>query len=345
MYTIGLNLSHNSSAAVIDEQGNITAVLSERISRIKHHFEEGKDSKALHYLLSYLKINPDQIQMSANFGAFLPAQSVSDHKGYFLPWKYGNITIPVRLFSHHLSHAASVYFTSELDDCLIMVSDARGSSRDRTGAPVKEADFLKGETGQTETISFFHGKNGKITVLKEFFFPLSLGEFYSLLTCWLGFNTHTDQNSQMDFNEGKTMGLSPYGASFFRGESFIFLEKDGFSFNPEYLIAEKNRIYLSDTFIARFGQYRKAEEPVCENHMLVSFIAQNDLEKTIHYLIETMAYRYPAKNLLLSGGTFHNSVLNGKIRQSTGFEKVAVFPAADDSGLAVGNALLLKNGY
>ncbi|MDD2715673.1 MAG: carbamoyltransferase N-terminal domain-containing protein [Candidatus Wallbacteria bacterium] len=308
------------------------------MSRVKYFFDSGDAHKSLHYLLSKSGISPAEIAgMAVNYGAYLPSVARRDGDGFLLDYKLGSRQIPTRLFNHHLSHAAAVYHTSGLADCLIMVSDARGSA-ELGGYPVTEADWLHGSRGQEETISFYHGKKG-VSLLNRMVFPHSLGEFYSLITAWLGFNSHNHPHD-VEFNEGKTMGLAPYGAGFYKGETFIFLEKEGFSFNPEYIRVKDDSLFLTDLFLYTFGSYRQQNEPLNSQHQLAAFIAQNDLEKTVHYLIESQAFKNPAENLLLSGGTFHNSVLNGKLKSSTFFKNVFAMPAADDSGLAIGNAFL-----
>ena len=88
----------------------------------------------------------------------------------------------VHQVNHHLSHAASAYFTSGWDECLVVVLDAMG---------------------ETQSGSIFHGSRGKFEKLREISANDSLGILYSLVTYHLGFDFNSD--------EYKIMGLAPYG--------------------------------------------------------------------------------------------------------------------------------------
>src|SRR5437763_8934253 len=55
-------------------------------------------------------------------------------------------------------------------------------------------------------------------------------------------------------------------------------------------------------------------------------------------MLRKLAERTGLKTVCLAGGVAFNCVANGKIFESTPFEKVYVQPAAGDAGLAVGAA-------
>jgi len=85
-------------------------------------------------------------------------------------------------FSHHLCHAASVYYPSSFEDAAILVIDA---------------------IGEIESTSFYHAKDNKIKKILQYNFPNSLGFLYALITDYLGFKSNND--------EYKVMGLASYG--------------------------------------------------------------------------------------------------------------------------------------
>ena len=60
-------------------------------------------------------------------------------------------------------------------------------------------------TGDGKSTTLCYGSDDKISVLREFKRPDSLGIFYSMITQYLGF--------QRDSDEYKVMGLSAYGNS------------------------------------------------------------------------------------------------------------------------------------
>jgi carbamoyltransferase len=84
--------------------------------------------------------------------------------------------------SHHLAHAASAFFTSGWDDCLVAVVDAMG---------------------EAQSVSIFQGHGGGLDKLREISVQDSMGVLYSLVTLHLGFDFNSD--------EYKIMGLAPYG--------------------------------------------------------------------------------------------------------------------------------------
>jgi len=83
---------------------------------------------------------------------------------------------------HHLSHASSVYYNSNLDDSTIMVSDG---------------------VGEDQSFSIWYGKKNLITPLYELKYPDSLGLFYSTMTSYLGHSVNNGEN--------KVMSMSAYG--------------------------------------------------------------------------------------------------------------------------------------
>ena len=88
----------------------------------------------------------------------------------------------VKVVDHHMAHAASVFYTSGFDESMIITADL---------------------TGDGKSTTLCYGSDDKISVLREFKQPNSLGIFYSMITQYLGF--------QRDSDEYKVMGLSAYG--------------------------------------------------------------------------------------------------------------------------------------
>ncbi|HYB96914.1 MAG TPA: carbamoyltransferase C-terminal domain-containing protein [Vicinamibacterales bacterium] len=85
-------------------------------------------------------------------------------------------------YDHQLCHAASAYFTSGFDRCLVITLDWYGS----------------GKAG-----SIYLGQAGKLELVASIPFPNSVGILYSSVTAALGFVP--------DRHEGKIVGLAAYG--------------------------------------------------------------------------------------------------------------------------------------
>ena len=85
---------------------------------------------------------------------------------------------------HHLSHAASAFFSSPFEEALIITLDG---------------------VGEWTTTSVALGKKNKIDIIEEIHFPHSIGLLYSAFTYYTGF--------EVNGGEYKLMGLAPYGES------------------------------------------------------------------------------------------------------------------------------------
>src|SRR5262245_16353559 len=83
--------------------------------------------------------------------------------------------------NHHLSHAANAFYTSGMDEALIVTLDGYGS-------------------GLAGSVSI--GRHGQIKMVHKLVYPSSLGEFYERVTSSLGFKPSR--------HEGKIVGLAAY---------------------------------------------------------------------------------------------------------------------------------------
>lgn len=80
--------------------------------------------------------------------------------------------ITVSYVQHHLSHAAYAYYTQPYDDCAVICLDS---------------------IGEFETLTVWHGKNGRLKKLHSQRYPHSLGLFYSAMTQRLGLVPQQDE--------------------------------------------------------------------------------------------------------------------------------------------------------
>ncbi len=104
--------------------------------------------------------------------------------------------------NHHDAHAASAFFCSPFDDAAVMVVDSAGQvAKLATGLiGVETETFYRGDKDGLHQITRNHAPVNQFT---GWLLNLSgVGNFYSQVTYFLGFGKH---------EEGKTMGLAPYG--------------------------------------------------------------------------------------------------------------------------------------
>jgi carbamoyltransferase len=94
----------------------------------------------------------------------------------------GLSSVPLVQVDHHLAHAAGAYYTSGMDDCLVITCDGVGALK----------------SGIVAT-----GRQGKLAIIARTFYPHSPGEFWEVLTAICGFH-HMKHG-------GKITGLAAHG--------------------------------------------------------------------------------------------------------------------------------------
>ena len=224
----------------------------------------------------------------------------------------------VHQVNHHLSHAASAYFTSGWDECLVAVIDGMGEMH---GASV------------------YHAHDGKIEALHHISAYDSIGIFYSLVTLHLGFDFNSD--------EYKIMGLAPYGEPtrfrhFF--DHAVELKKDG-SLHIPLLRLNRTRDERENFLLTR--QYlnehlvkeRHPDADVADEHRDVAAALQACLDTTLQHLCGHFGKQTGLRRLALAGGVALNCTANGKLTRAGLFDEIYVQPAAGDDGAALGAAL------
>ena len=235
-----------------------------------------------------------------------------------IDWKVTDL-----LFSkHHLSHAASSFFASNLKEATIVTLDG---------------------VGEWATASIALGKNNKITTLKELHFPNSLGLFYSSITYFLGFKVNS--------GEYKVMGLAPYAedtnelvVEFVKKlkQEVIEINEDGsIHLNQAYFkYAHSFRMINEKKFEQLLGIEKRNEESRIEaKHYCLAKALQLITEEAVLKMCKHAVALTGVKNLCLAGGVALNCVANGSLEEEGCFENIYVQPAAGDAGNALGAAL------
>ena len=219
----------------------------------------------------------------------------------------------IRILNHHLCHAASAVYTSGFNECAVLVVDGRGSDR--------------------ETQTLFHFYDSEFHLVEKTT-NIGIGLLYSAITQAIGFKL---------FQEGKTMGLAPYGMNNFshrepfldfKGKfSGISTDYSSFCINNSYELKEIDPSNWTDI-------QRKVS----------AYQVQQECEKAMLYLAKYAKSKTQSTNLCLSGGVALNSVANKKILDSGLFENIHINPNCSDTGISLGAALyayhnLLKRPY
>ena len=344
---LGISAFYHDSAAALIQDGNIIAAAQEeRFSRIKH--DERFPKNAIKYVLEEGKIKLSQVDYIVFFEKpFLKFERLLETYLAFAPkgFKSFSLAMPIwlreKLFQkkylfdclqkldknfkdtkkikfseHHYSHAASAFYPSPFEEAIILTLDG---------------------VGEWATTTVAHGKGNNVTMLKEIYFPHSLGLLYSAFTYYTGFKVNS--------GEYKVMGLAPYGKPIYKDlilDNLIDLKDDGsFKLNMSFFNFATGLTMTNKKFDNLFGQPAKTKEDelLTQFHMDIASSVQAVTEEVVLRLTKEIAKEYNVKNLCMAGGVALNCVANGKILKNKIFENIWIQPAAGDAGGSLGAAL------
>ena len=191
MNILGLGGSnHDFSACVMENDKILYMIEDERITRKKHAKDLGvslSQGFSRKYCLKESGLDISEIDLIVANDIISPA----------ILFHLNN----VQMINHHLAHAASVFFCSPYEEAAILIVDSVGSKG------------MAGDKCFYESITYAYGKGNHIEILQKNigenlngtdYIENSPGIFYSLITEIIGFE---------ELQEGKTMGLAPYGSN------------------------------------------------------------------------------------------------------------------------------------
>jgi carbamoyltransferase len=353
MLILGLNIFHADSSAALVEDGKILfAVAEERLNRRKHyagfpalavkacldaagakitdvqHVAVGQDSDAnLAKKVQYALANPTKI---LNFIRMRQRKGKLRAVCSLLAQALGVDTTTLKFqehhVEHHIAHIASAYYCSPWEQAAAISYDGSG-------------DFVSTMTARCE--------GSEIQVLDRIFLPDSLGSFYTMICDFIGYREYGD--------EGKVMGLAPYGKDTYLDEmrKVITLKNGNFQLNMSYFkplgstqgmeVVSDGTVRLARHFSGKmeklFGAPREPDSELTQRDMDLAYAMQHCFEEVLFHLLNKLHKRVPVENLAMAGGCALNSVANGKIFSRTPFRHTWIQPAAGDEGLAIGAAL------
>ena len=232
MYILGISAFYHDSAACLVKDGEIIAAAQEeRFTRKKH--DPGYPKNAINFVLKYSNLKLSDVDQIVFFEKpFLKFERLLETYMAFAPrgFKSFSLSMPIwlreKLFQkkflfdnlkqhdekfqdinkikfseHHYSHAASAFFPSPFREAVVLTADG---------------------VGEWATTTVAIGKGNNLKMLKEIYFPHSLGLLYSAFTYYTGFKVNS--------GEYKLMGLAPYGKPIFKNtiiDKLIDLKEDG----------------------------------------------------------------------------------------------------------------------
>ena len=220
-------------------------------------------------------------------------------------------------FEHHLSHAASAYYTSGFDRALILSLD-------------------EGVNSQSGLVAL--GDGDEIRLLQKLKFPDSLGWFYTRITELAGLRFHHDEHKiQWLSKDGEPEYLPVFRKLFaWKSNGVPALNRRYFDSGPEHTGVFAPQLYRELGLSSR-GQ---APNPVVRANLARS--AQDYLEEVVLQLAANFAEETKAHCLCLAGGVFLNVFLVRALETRSGFQQIHVQPVSDNAGTALGAAFLSR---
>jgi carbamoyltransferase len=356
MIVLGINAYHGDAAAALVRDGQlIAAAEEERFNRRKHcagfpagavryclaearvsledveHVGVSRDPSAhLHKKILYAAMRAARSRGRGFLGAVTDrlantakVRSVKDELAKALGVPKSRVRAEFHNVEHHRAHLASSFYVSPFERAALLSIDGFG-------------DFVSTMWGE--------GSGSEIEVLGQVEYPHSAGILYTATTQFLGFPHYGD--------EGKVMGLAPYGRPRFIEEfrDIIRTEEGGrFQLNLDYFRHHAEGVEMtwdegsptvgrifSDEYEKVFGPRREEGSQLTKRDEDIAASLQLRLEEVAFHVLNHLHERTGLTDLGLSGGVAYNSVMNGKILLNTPFRRVFVQPAAGDSGTAVG---------
>jgi len=337
---------HDSAAALVVDGEIIAAAQEERFSRKKH--DPDYPFNAVNYVLTEGKLKLNEVDHIVFFEKpFLKFERLLETYMAFAPkgFKSFSLSMPlwlreklfqkkflfdklkqhdenfkdikkIKFSEHHYSHAASAFYPSPFENAVVLTLDG---------------------VGEWATTTVAIGKKNKLEMIKEIYFPHSLGLLYSAFTYYTGFKVNS--------GEYKVMGLAPYGKPKYKDliiQNLMDLKEDGsFKLNMKFFNYATGLTMTNKKFSDLFGHpVRNPKKDLLEDfHMDIAASIQSVTEEIVIRITKNIASEYKIKNLCLAGGVALNCVANGKILRQKIFDDIWIQPAAGDAGGSLGAAL------
>jgi carbamoyltransferase len=340
-WIMGLGASpHNGAVCLLRDDEIVVAIQEERLVRTKRAgLFGGEYSQAVDYCLDYAKIRPSDLSLvvccSVNLG-LIP----EERRSWWTQARCQDVSknrvldtiankVPTLNIPHHYGHAMSAFATSGFEESAILVVDGLGS-------PLADFKELEAEASKSvdpegwETMSLYAASGTSIDCLEKH--VVKRGAWFTRAPEGMpyygglgGMYAATGAQIFGDVVEsaGKVMGLAPYGKPVIPASEFFSFDDGRFTFGGKV----RERFKHDDRWPMRQQEYAD-----------LASSAQAALEEALLNLVNRLYKMGKSKNLCYAGGVALNSVANERIIRESPFENVYIFPAAEDSGTAIGAA-------
>lgn len=349
---------HDPGAAIVTKNGEVYAISEERLNRIKH--STGMFPKlAIDYVINAASLTYKDIDVIA-----VDRVVDADVKKIFKDSApVGLVEKEIVLVNHHDAHAASSVYCSGFSDALVVVIDGAG-----------EAFQKRERIYSVESMSVYEFTEGKLHLLDkvvhdrnmdtyEYLFSTGIGKIYTNITRYMGFSV---------YQEGKTMGLAPFGGKQKRFQEELkknnwYKVVDGKIYcNPNIIYPNSssiehkiknllklqyikrkiknnkkyaNEFVFSDPIVLERPMRGKTISLPDDYYTEVAYFVQKTLEEAIIESVQYYKNKTGQDNICTAGGVALNIDANSRLYTDLKFKKIFTQPASNDSGIPLGNAL------
>jgi carbamoyltransferase len=360
---LGLHFGHDGSACIVKDGRLVSAISTERLNGIKKFY--GVIPSTIDYVLNkagigyedidvitladYIGTNShDTLSLFDKTGAKIDlcSQTVFGNDMLELDGELNGFKIPVIVLPHHTCHAASAFYTSNLDESVALTMDG-------CGGDLRSSSWLA------------VGKGNK---LNHVAYPgMRVGELYGDFTMLLGLGPSV-------YKAGSTMGLASYGKP---SENVIYNTEKWIKrlYAENYHWSEAgpifHEIWEDEEIEVKHIEYDSSSDATyyeqlmetCECNLVplggrgskdiypfetksgmiqaanIQHLFEKQILDTIDKSVRVSDQTKDVKNICLAGGSFLNCNANSAIKATGYFDNVHLFPGAGDDGICVGSAL------
>ncbi len=325
MRILGLHAQGHDTGAALVTADRIVAIGEERLTRVKN--DSAFPRRAIAHVLDGDAItSADLVVMDISDGESDRALATLRAEGY---------AGEVLRIEHHLAHAAAAHLVSPDDGAAILVVDAGGTRIDEwpTALP-RPANFASFAGADQQVQSFYVARGRAIEPVHSTFtrpgLRLGIGWLYALVTMHLGFGP---------LDAGKTMGLAAHAKNT-DGDTWPWVSPGGdLLFRAEVDVARPDSWTRWLTELTGIPP-RRPDEPLDDRHATVAAKLQRTTEAFMLRLAAQLHDATGAQTLCIAGGVALNVLANRRLRDESAFRRVTVQPAATDTGIALGCALV-----
>ncbi len=332
---LGLNSTHDAAAALLKDGEIVMAVEEERLSRVKHHF--GMPRRAVAACVAAAGASIEDVEHAAfymNARKWLTVNAIHFLRNFPASRRYlarkpalwrsfVGVERSIReetgfrgrlhFVDHHTAHIESAFWPSGFSEAAALTIDGAGEAETTVLARVDERALTRLHTAR---------------------YPISVGKVWETVSDWLGWMPTRD--------EGKVMGLAPYGDDRFVARfAKVLAPRDDGTFHQglEYFSFQRGGPrFFSERFVAEFGAPRPVDGELLDHHRAVAFALQRQTEEVVLALARRLRDETKLPRLVMAGGVALNCVANGRLVRERVFDDVFVQPAAGDDGACLGAA-------